>query len=172
MRSTGWYDRPNVKILEGRWQDFVTQSYIYGEGGWDVVYIDTFTEGYEGNAWHSYPAIILNALLAELKRFFDILPDLLSGPESRFSFFNGLGATSSFDHCFVTRSLTVPASTDSVFYDVYTQLAELNLKDSGINVEWIDVENEDGSDQDRWGDTKSYFKNRIYRLPVGHMMEI
>ena len=50
MRATGWYNRSNVKILEGRWQDFVEQSDIYGDGGWDVVYIDTFAEGYEGNS--------------------------------------------------------------------------------------------------------------------------
>ncbi|KIJ46111.1 hypothetical protein M422DRAFT_29486 [Sphaerobolus stellatus SS14] len=135
MRATGWYDRPNVKILEGRWQDFVEQSDIYGNGGWDVVYIDTFAEGYE-----------------ELKKFFDVLPDLLSGPEARFSFFNGLGAT------------------NWLFYDVYTQLAELHLKDAGVEVEWSDVDVEDGSAQDRWGDTKSYFKARLYRLPIGKMV--
>ena len=31
---------------------------------------------------------------SELHRFFGHLPDLLEGPDSRFSFFNGLGATS------------------------------------------------------------------------------
>ena len=30
----------------------------------------------------------------DLQEFFNHLPDLLSGPEARFSFFNGLGATS------------------------------------------------------------------------------
>ena len=30
----------------------------------------------------------------ELHQFFKRLPDLVDGPESRFSFFNGLGATS------------------------------------------------------------------------------
>lgn len=48
MRTRGWYDRPGVKILEGRWQDFRAESELYGDGGWDVVYIDTFAEGYEG----------------------------------------------------------------------------------------------------------------------------
>jgi hypothetical protein len=33
-------------------------------------------------------------LETELKAFFEIVPDLLEGPESVFSFWNGLGATS------------------------------------------------------------------------------
>jgi type IV protein arginine methyltransferase len=48
MRRTGWYDRPDVKILEGRWQDFICGHEIYENGGWDVIYVDTFAEGYEG----------------------------------------------------------------------------------------------------------------------------
>jgi len=50
MRSKGWYDRPGVKVLEGLWQDFINSGEIFGEGGWDIVYIDTFAEGYEGNS--------------------------------------------------------------------------------------------------------------------------
>ena len=33
-------------------------------------------------------------IFAELRKFFKRLPDLLDGPDARFSFFNGLGATS------------------------------------------------------------------------------
>ena len=77
IRNLGYYDRPGVKILEGKWQDFVDKQDILGIGGFDIVYTDTFSEDY-----------------SDLHKFFEILPDLLSGPESRFSFFNGLGATS------------------------------------------------------------------------------
>lgn len=35
----------------------------------------------------------------ELKAFFEIVPDLLEGPESVFSFWNGLGATSECRFC-------------------------------------------------------------------------
>ena len=76
MRSLGYYERPGVKILEGKWQDFIDKEEILGIGGFDVVYTDTFSEDYN-----------------DLHKFFESLPDLLSGPESRFSFFNGLGAT-------------------------------------------------------------------------------
>lgn len=48
MKLKGWYDKPGVKILEGRWQDFTEGEICGSDGGWDVVYIDTFAEGYEG----------------------------------------------------------------------------------------------------------------------------
>lgn len=49
MRKQGWYDLPNVKILEGRWQDFLPSAEMEG---FDVVYTDTFSEDYTG--WSSY----------------------------------------------------------------------------------------------------------------------
>lgn len=56
MRSTGWYNKPGVEILEGRWQDFVTPEKVgelIGEdGGFDIIYTDTFAEGYKGR--HKY----------------------------------------------------------------------------------------------------------------------
>lgn len=80
MRKLGWYEKPGVQILEGKWQDFLRDNGELGVGGpFDVVYTDTFSEDY-----------------GELRRFFRHLPTLLSGPGSRFSFFNGLGATSPF----------------------------------------------------------------------------
>lgn len=77
MKDHGWYEKPGVKILEGKWQDFIDGDEIYSIGGFDVIYTDTFSEDY-----------------GDLHGFFEHLPDLLAGPESRFSFFNGLGATS------------------------------------------------------------------------------
>jgi len=76
MQETGWYSKPNVTILEGKWQDFVEAEQLLGFGGFDIIYTDTFSE--------DYPA---------LKDFFDQLPNLLTGPTALFSFFNGLGAT-------------------------------------------------------------------------------
>ena len=91
MRDLGWYDKPGVQILEGRWQDFINakgdESPLLAGGGFDVIYTDTFSEDY-----------------SDLHRFFEHLPDLLAGPESRFSFFNGLGATSK-QFLFITCSL-------------------------------------------------------------------
>lgn len=79
MKDAGWYDKPGVKILEGKWQDFINPAKIgtvVPDGGFDVVYTDSFSEDYQA-----------------LRQFFGHLQVLL-GPRSRFSFFNGLGATS------------------------------------------------------------------------------
>ena len=47
MRGRGWFGKPGVRILEGKWQDFVgTDAFKAGE--FDVVYTDTFSEDYEG----------------------------------------------------------------------------------------------------------------------------
>lgn len=52
MRSQGWYSKPNVKILEGKWQDFLDSPELLGVGGFDVVYTDTFSEEYKGRVTH------------------------------------------------------------------------------------------------------------------------
>jgi len=104
MRRKGWYDRPGVRILEGRWQDFFpcpeahtnqtvnnslttlrqnllrsgqqpNEDHMVDIGKFDVVYFDTFEEGYRGHF-----AFIKN------------VPGLLRGPGSRFSYFNGHAA--------------------------------------------------------------------------------
>lgn len=77
MREDGWYEKKGVRILEGRWQDFVDSPELIQTGGFDVIYTDTFSEDYQS-----------------LQLFFQHLPNLLADGDSRFSFFNGLGATS------------------------------------------------------------------------------
>lgn len=49
MKELGWYAKPGVKILEGKWQDFIESEEILSVGGFDVVYTDTFAEDYKGN---------------------------------------------------------------------------------------------------------------------------
>lgn len=48
MRMNGWYDKPNVKIIEGKWQDFVDGEELLSFGGFDAIYTDTFSENYKG----------------------------------------------------------------------------------------------------------------------------
>ncbi len=79
MKQLGWYDKKCVEILEGKWQDFVREDGLLGGDRFDVVYTDTFSEDYE-----------------QLHRFFKYLPKLFSDSGSKFSFFNGLGATSTY----------------------------------------------------------------------------
>ncbi|KAJ8587466.1 hypothetical protein M405DRAFT_741742 [Rhizopogon salebrosus TDB-379] len=131
MKEQGWYDKKGVSILEGKWQDCITSEALQGFGKFDVIYTDTFSESY-----------------SELRIFFKYLRELLAGPESRFSFFNGLGAT------------------NVLFYDVYTRLSELHLADTGVDVTWSDVDVSAQKDGERWGETRKYFSLPIYRLPI------
>ncbi|PAV18494.1 arginine methyl transferase [Pyrrhoderma noxium] len=136
---------PNSIILSKLIQTYLRICANLGEseellsvGGFDVIYTDTFSEDYQA-----------------LREFFEHLPDLLSGPEARFSFFNGLGAT------------------NALFYDVYTQLSELHLSNVGLSVQWseVDVIGKD-SNIDKWNGTRNYFGMRLYRLPVASMSPI
>ena len=52
MRSRGWYSKPNVKILEGKWQDYINSPELLDVGGFDVIYTDTFSEEYKGEITH------------------------------------------------------------------------------------------------------------------------
>lgn len=48
MKNLGWYTKPGVKILEGKWQDFIESEELLAIGGFDIVYTDTFSEDYKG----------------------------------------------------------------------------------------------------------------------------
>ncbi|TFK75358.1 hypothetical protein BDN72DRAFT_513910 [Pluteus cervinus] len=133
MKQLGWYDKEGVEILEGKWQDFIREEGLLGGNSFDVVYTDTFSEDYE-----------------ELHRFFKYLPMLFSGSGSRFSFFNGLGAT------------------NAMFYDVYTHISELHLSQVGLDVEWSDVDVGESRDS-RWGSSRQYFSLPTYRLPIAKL---
>ena len=74
MREDGWYDKSNVVIHEGRWQDIVPKI-IQESVLFDAIYFDTFAEDYKA-----------------LRDFFsDYIIGLLDDG-GRWSFFNGLGA--------------------------------------------------------------------------------
>ena len=74
MKADGWYDKPNVVVLEGRWQDSLNKLLDKGDVFFDGVYYDTFSEHYE-----------------DMLDLYDVIVGLLK-PEGIFSFFNGLGA--------------------------------------------------------------------------------
>lgn len=81
--------------MQGKWQDVVQSEEFRALGKFDVVYTDTFAEDYGGESSQALCHVFLFRVL-ELHKFFKLLPDLLIGPQARFSFFNGLGATSKF----------------------------------------------------------------------------
>jgi protein arginine N-methyltransferase 2 len=48
MREHGWYSKKGVQVLEGKWQDFMDDPLLLEACGFDVVYMDTFSEDYQG----------------------------------------------------------------------------------------------------------------------------
>ncbi|XP_031493975.1 protein arginine N-methyltransferase 2 [Nymphaea colorata] len=75
MIRTGWTEKPNTKVVFGRWQDVIPQLETY-----DGIFFDTYGEYYE-----------------DLREFHELLPTLLK-PDGVYSFFNGLCGDNAFFH--------------------------------------------------------------------------
>lgn len=104
MRKDGWYERPGVKIHEGRWQDVVPKLVEQNEV-FDGIYFDTFAEEYKA-----------------LKEFFTEYVIGLLDPEGRFGFFNGLGADRQVCYDVYTRVVEMDlfdAGMDTEFEDIH-----------------------------------------------------
>ncbi|TFK54424.1 hypothetical protein OE88DRAFT_1193996 [Heliocybe sulcata] len=147
MRAKEWHSKPGVRVVEGTWQDKIEEIIKSGEK-YDVVYTDTFSEDY-----------------TELYKFFKLLPSLLADSLSRFSFFNGLGATSMILILFLVMlpfHLCLP-TTDPTIYDTYTHVSSIHLSQLGLSIPddaWYDVDLYDGVDQDKWGKTRKYWSDK------------
>ncbi|KAI8934565.1 hypothetical protein NX059_008263 [Plenodomus lindquistii] len=74
LREQGWYDKPNVHIHEGRWQDVLPKLVEQGVV-LDAIYYDTFAEDYKA-----------------LKEFFAEYVIQLLARDGKFGWYNGLGA--------------------------------------------------------------------------------
>lgn len=74
LREQGWYDKPNVHIHEGRWQDVLPKLVEQGVL-LDAIYYDTFAEDYKA-----------------LKEFFAEYVIQLLAKDGKFGWYNGLGA--------------------------------------------------------------------------------
>lgn len=74
LKDDGWYEKPNVVILEGRWQEQLEKLLGSGDVYFNGIYYDTFSEHYQ-----------------DMLELFDYVVGLLK-PHGIFSFFNGLGA--------------------------------------------------------------------------------
>ena len=74
MRKNGWFEKPGVRVHEGRWQDVLPR--LVAEGvELDAIYYDTFAEEYK-----------------DLKFLFEEHVIGLMMEDGRFGFYNGLGA--------------------------------------------------------------------------------
>ncbi|AXA49468.1 type IV protein arginine methyltransferase [Malassezia restricta] len=139
MREQGWDQRAGVEIFEGTWEDFLQPendedgSIAMKLGVFDAIYFDTYSQDYQ-----------------DLRRFFECLPNVLSGPDSRFSFFHGLAATNGF------------------FYNIFTRVAELDLREIGLETKWHALPM--SVKEDTWkGIKRKYWTLDEYYLPVSHM---
>ncbi|KAF2790629.1 arginine N-methyltransferase 2 [Melanomma pulvis-pyrius CBS 109.77] len=74
LREQGWYDKPNVTIHEGRWQDVLPKLVERGVV-LDAIYYDTFAEDYSA-----------------LREFFAEYVVQLLDSNGKFGWYNGLGA--------------------------------------------------------------------------------
>jgi protein arginine N-methyltransferase 2 len=138
MKEAGWYEKPNVVVHEGKWQDVVPALVEKGDM-FDAIYFDTFAEEYKA-----------------LREFFtEYVIGLLDpnggedGQGGKFGFFNGMGADR------------------QVCYDVCTKIVEMDLFEAGFDTEWEDlpVPNLDGSGG--WeGVRRKYWALDKYKLPI------
>ncbi|KIX99512.1 uncharacterized protein Z520_05088 [Fonsecaea multimorphosa CBS 102226] len=133
LRDQGWYERPNVTIHEGRWQDVLPGLVEKGTLQLDAIYYDTFAEDY-----------------AALREFFSEYVVQLLSPQGRFGWYNGLGADR------------------QICYDVYTKVAEIDLRQAGFDTAWEDIAVPAGLHGSKaWeGTRRPYWTIDVYRLPV------
>ncbi|PWN42448.1 hypothetical protein IE81DRAFT_323411 [Ceraceosorus guamensis] len=130
LRAQGWQSKPGVQVVQQRWQECIAEL-----SDFDVIYTDTYSEDY-----------------AALNDFFDKLPDLVSGPSARFSFFHGLAGTNPF------------------LYDVYTRVAELDLIGIGLQTQWHTIRPALANTELIWKGTKrAYWTLDEFRIPLCSM---
>lgn len=139
LREQGWDKRPGVEIFEGTWEAFLRPEHdpegamAMRLGDFDAIYFDTYSQDYR-----------------DLRAFFECLPNVLAGPDARFSFFHGLAATNRF------------------LYEVYTRVSELDLRDIGLVTEWRTLHPRVA--EEVWNGVKrQYWSLDAYYLPVAHM---
>lgn len=61
--------------------------------------------------------------------------------------------------------------SDALFYDVYSRVSECHLSDIGADVRWSSVEVNDEEDPERWGESRRYFTQPVYRLPLAQLRQ-
>ncbi|ORY12652.1 arginine N-methyltransferase 2 [Clohesyomyces aquaticus] len=137
MKGQGWYEKPNVTIHEGRWQD-VVQGLVEKNELFDAIYFDTFAEDYKA-----------------LREFFTeyviglLDPAGVDGGSGRFGFFNGMGADR------------------QVCYEVYNKIVEMDLFEAGFDTEWETVPVPDLDSEREWdGVRRKYWVLDKYKLPT------
>ncbi|KAI4173285.1 MAG: hypothetical protein LQ343_002996 [Gyalolechia ehrenbergii] len=140
MRERGWYEKPNVVIHEGRWQDVLPRLIESEEGKeaqmFDAVYFDTFAESYSA-----------------LRTFFQDFVIGLLDDGGTWGFFNGLGADRQV--CYDVYAKVVELDLFEAGFEV--QWTAVEVSDLEGRGEWEGVR-------------RAYWRAREYRLPVCQFM--
>lgn len=144
LRAEGWYERPNVVILEGRWQDnldALLSSGMFFNG----IYYDTFSEHYQ-----------------DMLELFDYIVGLLK-PHGVFSFFNGLGAD---------RQVVYDVYRKLVELDLANYGLQVNFTDVPVPKETL-MKSEGETEKSVWDDVKrSYWSCPVYYHPEARFIDI
>ncbi|KAG7661534.1 RMT2 [[Candida] subhashii] len=142
LRDDGWYEKPNVVILEGRWQDKLDELLSQGNVFFNGIYYDTFSEHY-----------------SDMLELFDYIVGLLK-PYGVFSFFNGLGADRQVVYEVYKQLVEIDLKNyglDCKFIQV--TVPESTLKSSDDKSVWDDVK-------------RSYWSCPVYYHPEAKFIEL
>ncbi|KAF2426230.1 arginine N-methyltransferas-like protein [Tothia fuscella] len=115
MRENGWYDKPNVVIHEGRWQDVLPKITSGAVVVFDAIYFDTFAEEYKA-----------------LKEFFEEWVVQLLDSDGVFSFFNGMGADRQV--CYDVYTKVVEMDLFEAGFD--TEFEDIKIPNLQESAEW------------------------------------
>jgi type IV protein arginine methyltransferase len=124
-------DKHNFAFFGPSWVREGEGRNVLHEGKWQDIVPELLSQGL------TFDVIYFDTFgedYSQLKTFFTEYVVGLLSPDGRFGFFNGLGADR------------------RVCYDVYCRVVELDLCDSGLDVEWVDVDVELDGDGDGDGD--------------------
>lgn len=122
---------------------------VVHSGKWQNVLPQLIVEG------ESFDAIYFDTFAESYSAFREFFAEHVIGllsPEGRWSFFNGMGADR------------------QISYDVYQKIVEIDLFESGFDVEWIDVQLPNLG-QEWEGVRRKYWNIGQYRLPVCKYMD-
>ncbi len=124
-------------------------SVVVHEGRWQDILPKLVSEG------HTFDAIYFDTYAESYSCFRDFFSEQVIGlldPAGKFSFFNGLGADR------------------QISYDVYQKVLEVDLFESGFDIDWQELETPKLSNE--WeGVNRRYWNIKKYRLPVCSYMD-
>ncbi|KAK5114549.1 hypothetical protein LTR62_002484 [Meristemomyces frigidus] len=128
LKETGWYEKENVTVHEGRWQDVLPKLVEQGVV-LDGIYYDTYAEDY-----------------SDLKEFFQEYVIALLDKDGKFGFYNGLGADRQV--CYDVYTKVVELDLFDAGLDV--EWTDLKVPDLKSRNEW------DGVRYPYWGTIDTY----------------